>query len=543
MAAVETGRALEHLVEPPRIRPVRRRVPRALALGTVIVGSAVALPAIYLVVRAADAGSAGVGAVLTDARTLGLLGRTVLLAAAVTASCLAIGVPIAWLTARTDLPARRTLSVLTVLPLVIPSYVGAYAFIAALGPRGILQGWLEPLGVQRLPEIYGFFGAWLALTLFSYPYVVLTVRAAIRRIDPALEEAARSLGGGRRAVLRRVIIPQLRPSIAAGGLLVALYTIHDFGAVSLLRFDTFTRAIYVSYQGSFDRSRAAILGLVLIALTLVVLALEARSRGRAAYHAQRPSRPARPTQLGAWRWPAFAGVASILTVSLALPVGVILSWAIRSERSAGELSDTLLGGLHSLSASGLAALVAVVAAWPVALLAARFPGRLARLGERASYVGYALPGVVVALSLVFFATRVTPGIYQTLGLLVFAYVVLFLPQATGAMRASLLQVGPQLEEASRSLGHGRLATARRVLVPLVRPGVLAGAALVFLTAMKELPATLLLAPTGFRTLSTEVWNATNAAFFDRAAVPALGLLLLASVPLAILMIHERRSER
>ncbi|MGH2786040.1 MAG: ABC transporter permease, partial [Actinomycetota bacterium] len=182
---------------------------------------------------------------------------------------------------------------------------------------------------------------------------------------------------------------------------------------------------------------------------------------------------------------------------------------------------------------------AVAAAWPIAVLAVRFPGRLARVTERASYTGYALPGLVVALSLVFFGIRAVPALYQTLFMLVFAYIVLFLPQAGGALRASLLQINPALEEASHSLGAGRYRTIGRVVLPLIRPGIAAGVALVFLTAMKELPATLLLAPTGFRTLATEIWSATNAAFFDRAAPPALAIVLASSIPLAVLMFRER----
>jgi iron(III) transport system permease protein len=476
----------------------------------------------------------------TAGRTVELLARTAGLAVSVTAASVALAVPLAWLTVRCDLPGRRAWVVLTALPLAIPTYVGGYAFIAALGPQGMVQGWLAPLGIESLPSIYGFWGAWLALTLFSYPYVLLTVRAALRRLDPSLEEASRTLGRSRRATFWRVVVPQLRPAITAGALLVALYTLSDFGAVSLLRFDSFTRAIFVQYRASLDRSAAATLGLVLIVLTVVVLAAEARSRGRGQYHRLHGggTRPAGVVALGRWRWPATAGCAALVALALAMPLGVIGYWLGRG-LAAGEplrLTSTLMG--HSLVASALGAVVSVVAAWPVAVLAARHPGRFSRLVERASYTGYALPGVVVALSLVFFGARVVPAVYQTRTLLVFAYVVLFLPQAVGALRASLLQVSPSLEEASRLLGRSRLATTREVVLPLVRPGILAGGALVFLTCMKELPATLLLAPTGYETLATQVWNATSEAFFGRAAAPALALVLLSALPMALLVIRE-----
>ncbi|HEV2810146.1 MAG TPA: iron ABC transporter permease [Acidimicrobiales bacterium] len=502
--------------------------------------SATLLPAVYLVVRAADTGLDSVLDTVTAGRTLDLLARTALLAVTVTATSVALAVPLAWLTVRTDLPWRRVWVVLGALPLAIPSYVGGFAFVAAIGPRGLVQGWLAPLGVEELPSIYGFPGAWLVLTLFSYPYVLLTVRAAVRRLDPSLEEASRILGRGRRATFWRVILPQLRPSIAAGGLLVALYTMSDFGAVSLLRFDSFTRAIYVQYRASLDRSTAATLGLVLITLMVVVLAAETRSRGRAEYHRLHGGGARTPpvVPLGRWRWPAAAACAALVAVALVVPLGVIGYWLVRGI-SAGEplrLTGTLIG--HSLVASALGAGMAVVAAWPVAVLAARHPGRLSRVVERASYTGYALPGVVVALALVFFGARVAEPIYQTRTLLVFAYVVLFLPQAVGAIRASLLQVNPSLEEASRLLGRSKAATTWSVVLPLVRPGALAGVALVFLTCMKELPATLLLAPTGYDTLATQVWNATSEAFFGRAAAPALALVLLSALPMAVLVMRE-----
>ncbi|HJR24006.1 MAG TPA: ABC transporter permease subunit, partial [Acidimicrobiales bacterium] len=222
--------------------------------------------------------------VVGSARVRELLWRTLLLSVTVTAGCAAIAVPVAWLTVRTDLPLRRFFAVVTALPLAIPTYVGGFALIAALGPRGTLQGWLEPFGVHSLPQLYGFRGAWLVLTLCSYPYVLLTVRSAIRHLDPSLEEASRMLGHGTWTTLFRVVLPQLRPALVAGSLLVALYTLADFGAVSMLRYDSFTRAIFLQYRASLDRSTAAVLGLVLVAVTVVVLSGETLTRGRAAYH-------------------------------------------------------------------------------------------------------------------------------------------------------------------------------------------------------------------------------------------------------------------
>ena len=548
MTVLEGVGAGEVALTSPRRAGAGRR-PASAATGAVVAAAlAVAigslLPAGYLVLRGSDAGVRRMLEIATEGRTLALLVRTGLLAAAVTAASVAISLPVAWLTVRTDLPWRRAWVVLTALPLSIPTYVGGYAFVAALGPRGIAQGWLEPLGVERLPSIYGFPGAFLVLTLFSYPYVLLTVRAALRRLDPSLEEASRSLGRGRASTFVRITLPQLRPSIVAGSLLVALYALHDFGAVSLLRFDSFTRVIYTQYRGSLDRSAAAVLGLVLMAVTLVLVTAELRTRGSATYHRLHGggARAAAPVALGRWRWPAAAACGLLVLVALVVPVGVITYWLVRGTASGEPLR--LLGDLvgNSLQASALGAVVALAAAWPVAVLSVRRPGLLASVVERATYVGYALPGVVVALSLVFFGARVAPAIYQTRTLLVFAYVVLFLPQAVGALRASLLQVPPSLEEASRLLGVRSFGTARRVVLPLVRPGALAGLALVFLTCMKELPATLLLAPTGYQTLATQVWGATSEAFFSRAAAPALALVALSAIPMVLLTRGEERRD-
>ena len=524
----------------PRVSPTRRPRP-ALVAAAVAVAALALLPAVYLVIRAAGAGAGGIAETLFTARIAGLLLRTTLLCAAVTATAVAIALPVAWLTMRTDLPGRRAWVVVSALPLVIPSYVGGYAFAAALGPRGLLQGWLEPLGVERLPAIYGFGGAWLVLSLFTYPLVLLPVRAALASSDPSLEEASRALGRGRRATLLRVTLPQLRPATVSGALLVALYTLSDFGAVSLMRFDSLSRAIFVTYRSSFDRTHAAVLGLILVGLTTSVLVIELRTRGRGVQHSSHRGvrRPPHMTQLGAWRWPGLAVCGFVVGLALLVPVTVIAVWLGRGIASGVSFDLVFVPAVRSMQASVLGAGATVVCAWPIALLAARYKGSVVRLTETSASVGYALPGIVIALSLVFFGARL-PFIYQTLFLLVLAYVVHFLAQATGTLRASIAQIHPGIEEAARSLGAGPGEVLRRVTLPLIRPGVLTAFALVFLTVMKELPATLLLAPAGFHTLATEVWDAAAAGSFAKASVPALALVLLSSAPMAVLVAREQR---
>lgn len=503
------------------------------------IAAATALPVLYLAVTVGGSLEEALDTVWRE-RTLRLVLRSVGLAASVTAGALALALPLAWLTARTDLPARRLWTVLTMLPLVIPSYIGAYLIVSALGPRGLVQGLLEPLGVERVPSIYGFPGALLALVLFTYPLALLTIRAALRRLDPQLEEAARGMGRSGWQVYRGVVLPQLSPAIGAGALLVALYVLHDFGAVSILRFDSFTRVIYTAY-GTGSRTSAAALASLLVLVMLVVLWLEGRTRRSAAYHRSAPgaARPAPTVALGRWRWPALAFCATVVGVALVLPVAVLVYWSLQSVAGSPDWAAIGAGAANSMLAAGLAAVVAAACALPVALLSVRFPSAVSVVAERFSYSGYALPGVVVALALVFFGTRVAPILYQSLAMLVFAWVVLFLGQAIGATRASLLQVSPRVEEAARSLGRGPVAVLRTVTAPLAAGGVLAGAALVFLTAVKELPAALILAPIGFETLSTEIWRATSIGFYERGAVPSLVLLAVSAVPLYLLTARER----
>ena len=510
-----------------------RRPPAPLLIAGLVVGAAVLLPAAYLaIVVLGDLGPALDTAF--DTRTAEVLIRTAALAAAVTGASILIALPIAWLTVRTDLPGRRIWATLCTLPLVIPSYVGAYLFVAALGPEGLLA---DALGVDSIPSFYGFPGAFLVLTLFTYPLVLLPVRAALRRTDPQLEDAARAMGRGPLEVFRTVVMPQLWPAIAVGGLLTALFVISDFGAVSIMRFDSFTREIYISYKSSFDRTATAALGMVLVLLMLVLLWGNARLlRGRAIHRlGPGPSRPPRPYPLGRWRVPALAFCSVVVLVALVLPVGVLIYWATKGLGSGGTSFDLAVGlAANSLMTGIGAAAFGGVAAFVVALLAGRYPGKLTRGIERTGHAGYALPGIIVALALVFFATRAAPVLYQTLAMLIFALTVHYLPLAIGPISASLRQVSPRIEEAARGLGRTPAEVFATVTTPLVRSGILAGVALVFLHAIKELPATLILAPIGFRTLATEIWNQTSFGFYEASAIPALILLAVAAVPLYLL---------
>jgi iron(III) transport system permease protein len=508
------------------------------------IGLAVALlsllPIAYLLIRAAGT-EADVLAFVTRPRTLQIVVSSVVLALVVGIGTVLIGLPIGWLTTRTDLPGRRLWAVLTVVPLAIPSYVTGFAFVAAFGPRGALQSFLEPFGVTRLPEIYGLPGAALVLILATYPYVVLAVRGGLMREDRAVEEAAQTLGDRRWAIFRRVTLPLLAPGIGAGALLAVLYALSDFGAVSLLQFDSFSAAIYLQYRATFDRSLAAVLALGLVGLTFAVTYAEARFRRRARDFAAVPARrPAERITLGPWRWPAMAFVSGVVFLALVVPAATIGFWLVRglAQGEAFRVAGPAIAGSLGMGLAGAG--LAIVLALPIGLLIARYPSRLAAWVERSSYSAFALPGIVVALALVFLTTSAAPLLYQTLVLLALAYAIRFLAHAIAPLRATMGRFGSKLEDAGRTLGDGPVRVFARVTIPLLRPAILSGAALVFLAVVKELPMALILGPIGFETLATEIWSATSEGFYERAAGPATLLLVLSATTVAVLLREQDR---
>jgi iron(III) transport system permease protein len=529
----------------PVAAPLARRVPYLqkvrppfwLLAPALAVAALAVLPIAYLVLRALEIDEAALRLVLRP-RTAEILFASLALGLSVGIGAVLLGVPLAWLTARTDLPGRRLWTVLTVVPLAIPSYVMAFAFVAALGPRGAVSEVLRGLGMPGMPSIYGFAGATLVLTLATYPYVLLGTRGALLRSDPAIEEAGRVLGDRPLVVFRRVTLPLLLPAIAAGALLAVLYALADFGAVAILQFDSFARAIYIQYRSSFDRSLAAVFALMLVGVTLLVAWMEARLRPRAALIGQAPRRPAPVVRLGRWRWPALAFCTGVATLALAVPAGTIAFWLVRGLAQGEPLRIVGGAAANSLIAGSLTALVVALFALPVAFLSVRHPGRLSGLVERVLYGAYAVPGIVLALAFVVFVLNVTPFLYQTLLVLVLAYAVRFLPQAVGPTRVSLLQISPRVVEAARTLGQTQAEAFRGVTLPLLRPGLVAGMALVFLTTVKELPITLLVGPTGFGTLATSIWGAATEGFYARAAAPAAMLMLLSAATVALLFRAE-----
>jgi iron(III) transport system permease protein len=489
------------------------RAPAPIVFGTVVALVVSVLPVLYLLVRASERGWAPIRATLWRRLTLDLATRSVLLAVTVTAACVVIGVGGAWLVTRTDVPFPRLWRVVLSLPLAVPSYVAAWAW---LGLRSDLSG---------LP------GAFVVLTSVSFPYVYLPVAAALRRGDPELEDAARLLGRRPAAVFFTVTLRQARTAAVGGALLVGLYALSDFGAVSIMRYPSLTQAIYRSYRASFDRTPAAVLGCLLVLMALVVLVAQRRVAGSTPDRGTGSgvTRQIPTVRLGIWRWPAAAALAAVTAVSLGVPGWSLLYWL---ERGTSRTDwSTLADATFSTGwIAAVAAVLTVLVAIPVGVLSARHGGALARWATNAAYAAHALPGIVIALSLVFFGVRVATPLYQRIPMLLFAYVVLFLSLAVAAVHNSVAQAPPVLEEMSRTLGRGQWATWREVTLRLAAPGLGAAALLVFLTVMKELPATLLLRPIGVDTLATRLWGYTDAASFAAAAPYAAVIVVLAAVP-------------
>lgn len=455
-----------------------------------------------------------------------LLWNTIRLAGGAMVLSAALGVGLAFLVERTDVPVKRLWHGLMVAPLAVPAFVNSYAWVS----------------LDR--SVMGYGGALLVITLSYFPLVYLPVVASLRGLDPALEESAWSLGHSRWRSFRSVVLPQLRPALLGGMLLVGLHLLAEFGALQLLRFPTFTTAIYDLYGSTFNGAAANMIAGVLVLCCLVLLLGELRLRGRRRLSrlGQGAARAAVPVRLGRLRVPVVAGLGGLVALSVGVPTYALVHWlrvGTSTEFPLGELAGAA-GSTIALAASGAA--VTTLFALPVAWLAVRHRGAVSTAIERSTYVANALPGIVVALAFVTVSLRLAPAIYQTALLLVAAYAVLFLPRAVVSVRAGLEQAPVVLDDVAHSLGSSPLETARRVTLPVIAPSIGAGAALVFLAIATELTATLMLSPIGTDTLATSFWSASSDLRYGAAAPYAL-LLVLISIPATALLMRQGTLER
>ncbi len=452
-----------------------------------------------------------------------ILANTVALTGLTVAGTLLLGVPLAFVTTCLSFRGSGFAFMSLVAPLAVPSYLGGFVYFAASGVGGEFA---EIFGLA-LPEVRGLAGTALVMVLYTLPFVVLTMRSSLRRLDASLFEAGRTMGLSPTGAFFRILLPRTRGGMAAGASLVALYTLSDFATPAILGLDTFTRAIYVEYN-AFGLGRAALYSLQLLGLVVLVLALESRFRPAR----ERSGRPLRWVPGPAVTTGVLAAVGAVWLAAVGAPVLLFLVWLTR-EGTGGFDPVTIW---NSFLPASLAAVFAVLAAFPVALAASA--GRAGRWMARMTSFGFGLPGIVMGTALVYVSLQL-PWIYQTIAMLVLGYVLRFLPLASGALGEGIGRIEPHVILAARSLGASPAEAFRRVTFPLLLPAVLSGAAMVFLEAMRELPLTLLLRPSGTETLTTRLWQVYEAGYFGEAAIPGLLLILVSSFAMLFFLRSER----
>jgi iron(III) transport system permease protein len=517
-------------VDLPRLRPMsgpraalpfyrrHRRVPLPVSLLAAIVGALTVVPVVIVVGQAASVGGSEVLRLLLRPRMAMLFSNTVGLTIAVVVAAALLGLGVAWVLERSDLPGRAFWQIAAAIPIAIPAFITTY-------------GW-----VSLTPRVEGYWGALLILSLAHYPLVMLPVGAVLRRMDPALEEAARSLGHGAWRTFWHVTLPQTRPALYGGCLLIALHLFGEFGTFAMLRYPTLTTAIFDQYRLTFDGPAASLLATVVVLLGGLVLMAERYVRGSALYARLGPgtARSVRRVRLGRLLVLALPAMLLLVALAVGLPLAMLAYWLAQGQATPVTIADLLQTTWTTLRLGITAAILTTLLAIPIALQAVRAPGRLSALLERSTYLGTALPGLVVALALTLATVHVIRPLYQTTALLLVAYAILFLPLSVVAVQAALRQVPRSLEEAARSCGCTPLRVWGKVTMPLLLPGLRAATGLVFLSSITELTATLLLAPIGTRTLATEFWANAASLAYSAAAPYALVMVALAALPMSLL---------
>jgi len=477
-----------------------------------------------------------------------------------------IGVGLAWLVTAYDFPGRRLFDWALLLPLAVPTYIVAYAYLDVLHPVGPVQSALRAvLGIDsprdfRLPDVRSMWGCIVLLGLVLYPYVYLTTRAVFLMQSANLLDVARTLGLGRRGVFFRVALPLARPAIVIGLTLVLLETLNDIGASEFLGVRTLTVSVYTTWVTRSDLPGAAQISLAMLVVVLVLVVLERRARRQRQYanDAQHP-RPLVPHRLEGWRAAAAATASTVpIALGFAVPSVYLVSATVERLRFAGVPPAILRETLNTV-ALALAATVLTLAAGVVVAYAERVGrGALSRVLARVASLGYAVPGTVLAIgvlpvitgieALADAATRYVMGVSLGLFLLgtgaavVYAYAVRFLALAAGGVEAGLSRISTSLDDAARTLGASAATRLRTIHVPIGRPALAAAALLVFVDSMKELPATLLLRPLGFETLATHLYGEAVRGTYEDGAIAALLIVLVGLIPVVVLARIGRPSQ-
>ena len=510
-----------------------------LGLGAGVVALVATIPLMFVVFNSAQLSLEQWGR-LWSSRLPELLGNTLSLALLVGVICLVLAIPSAYLVARREFPGRKLAIWLLVLPLAIPTYVFAHIYTVLLEPQGWLgQLWQALAGEGARLDIYGLGGAAAILSLATFSYVFLLAFTALGDSRRSLEDAARIHGASRREIFLRVTLPLLRPALAAGLAVVVLHTLSDFGAVSMLRYQTFTLSIYLQMSGRFDYQAAAGLSLILVALSLSFLIIERFFRRRQRYYSGAQSRHVERRAASAAETMVIWGWLGLLAMfAFFIPLAWMISWTV--EALLADLIDRAFLGyaLNTALVSFAAACVAVVVALPIGLFHNRSRSWLSQSYIQLSSVGFVLPGPVIALGVITFVVVAVPNLYGGMAALVMALVIRFLPLAIQSQEAALQQLTPSVEQAGRIHGAGPLENLRRVILPMIRNGMITAWVLVFIDVLKELPATLMLRPVGFDTLPVRIWIEASEEMLELAA-PAALVLVIATLPALWIMMRGR----
>ena len=482
-----------------------------------------------------------------------LLRHTAVLMFGVGLGVFVLGAGLAWLIAMCEFPGRRVFDWALMLPLAVPAYVLAFVAVALLDFSGPVQGMLRTVfgSSAWFPPIRSAGGVIGVMVLAFYPYVYMLARAAFLAQGRRMLETGRGYGLTPWAAFVRVALPMARPALAAGVALALMEALADFGAVAVFNYDTFTTAIYKAWQGLFSLPAAAQLASLLLLFVALALIGERQMRGRARYHvALRQERVERYRLVGSRAWLATAACSIVLLLAFVIPVGQLLRWVWSAART--DLDARYLRFFFNTVFLGAAA--AVVTTFCALLLAYTYrlkPDRWVAGAVRFATLGYALPGSVLAvgimLSFVWLDQRLAQALQAGLGIaagpllmgtltaLLLAYGVRFMAVAYGPIDSSFERIKPSLWQAARSLGASNREILWRVSIPLLRSGLLSAGLLVFVEVMKEMPATLLLRPFGWDTLATRVFEMTSEGQWERAALPAVTLVLAGLIPVVMLV--------
>ena len=483
---------------------------------------------------------------LLDTQMSRLLGNTLTLILGVGVGVTVLGVSLAWLTSLCEFPGRRWLDWALMLPFAIPAYVLAFVFVGLLDFSGPVQTLLrEWFGPMRLPRVRSTGGVIIVLVLVFYPYVYLLARTAFLAQGKGLMEAARVLGQSPLQAFWRVALPMARPAIGAGVALALMETLADFGAVAVFNFDTFTTAIYKTWYGFFSLSSAAQLASLLLLAVMLVLYGERRARGAVRSSNERPRVAALYHLRGVKALAASSWCLLVFACAFVIPVLQLLVWFW--QRGRFDLDERYAGLiLHTLYLGAMAALITVSVALLLAFARRLAPTQTISSGVGLANLGYALPGSVLAVSIMLAFSYLDrelviplsswlggagkPLLLGSLAALLMAYLVRFIAVAYGPLESSLARIRPSLPEAARSLGVSGPRLFFKVYLPLLLPGTLSAALLVFVDVLKEMPATLLMRPFGWDTLAVRIFEMTSEGEWARASLPALTLVLVGLLP-------------